>query len=323
MACRPRLILAAIAASALLLLLRARPESTATPVYRPAAVHAPAVAICISGASRGPESLRRFTSALTAHLRPPRGYELHAFVWLQDAASELDLERLLVAGGRMALVRRGGVDGRSEAEDIASDHPPRRYGAAFLPSMTPNTLRMLHKIRAVERLREQSGTHHALVLRIRPDLELRSALELPSPYALGPRTVLCAWICDAEQLASDQLLLLPGADAARRLGSLYDPATLSHVVGLSSPPSLYPERLVHHALTPSYVLRAWPPPSGAQPTIAAARGARPLIATLLGASAERDRDPLAKLRDDFPPRPSGGGCAYPGAWTADASSDPG
>ena len=313
-------LLLASGAAALFLVLRPDPSPTKLQQRAAHTPTTPAVAVCISGASRGPESLDRFAVALVAQLRPPANTEMQAFIWLADAASEQRLERLLRESRRFGAIytrlrdEAAGSTRLSEAEDIAAAHPAAAFGDAWRPSMTPNTLRMLFKWRGVEGMRAVSGVRHALVLLIRPDLELREALVLPSAYALG-RAAVGGWLCDAERLASDQLLLLTD-EGARRLGGLYEPAALRAALGASKPPSMYPERLVYEALraAPGFELRAWSAADAAAPPAAV----RAPASALLGATAPLDRDPYAKLRADFAPR--AGGCEYP-AWDGAAGRE--
>ena len=150
-------------------------------------------------------------------------------------------------------------------------------------NMTTNTLRMLFKIRGIEEMRRQSlatgSTAHDWVLRVRPDLELLSPLELPPP---APDVVYVPWTCTDSALVFDQFLLLPSDAAISHLGTLYEPSRLVEVARRSTPPSLYPERLMHHALN-TIAVHPWPGNAHLR---------------LVGGNGE-PRDAYAKLRADF------------------------
>ena len=260
------------------------------------------VALAVSGVSRGPLVLRRFADALSKHViqRASSTHRFDAFVCLQDDESELLLNQLLVrdAAVRMCTsrhqaLRQGLLTDTDETVAIAKDHAPENYGAAWRGTISTNTLRMLYKLRCVEQLRvqmlkgQQQQQQHQWVLRVRPDLELLEPLTLP-PLA---SFVYAPWACSASRLVSDQLLLLPAVQppgakdeegsAAERLGALYEPRNLLQTVHRSEPPSLYPERLVWHALQ-GFELRTWP------------------ARLRLVSSDGEPRDAYAKLKDDFP-----------------------
>jgi len=239
-------------------------------------------------------------------IRPATSARFDVFLWLQETDAELLLASLLAnePAVRSCISRhevlRQNVD---EATAIVADHSPSRYGAAWRADTTPNTLRMLHKLRGVEQLRRATlaslgdGAQHAWVLRVRPDLELLEPLPLP-PFAdadAAAAAVVVPWECPRSQLLSDQLLLLRatdealgGASAAERLGALYEPGTLLEASRRSAPPSLYPERIAWHALR-GLTRRTWPGGSGGGP---------PRL-QLVGARGEA-RDAYAKLAEAFP-----------------------
>ena len=254
----------------------------------------PIVALAVSGSSRGSLSLHRFANAMRSCVIIPAAanYDFHAFLWLQDAAAEDLLHRALADSVRIVSSRRealsdtsaqppsGSQGPESELSAISVDHEPStlsqrlHLGKAEEKSAEHgvqrlNTLRMLHKLRGVEWLRLHTlsklggGVTHTWVLRIRPDLELLTDLPLPPPLpdlSLLGGDVRVPWLCHMESLASDQLLLLSTAGsshgAAGRLGGLYEPAQLSRAVAASDPHSLYPERVVWHALD-GFKLRMW------------------------------------------------------------------
>ena len=311
---------ACVLTSALVLaaaLLALHPGVIKREVQRQVLARAPLIAISISGAARGPDALRRFADGLLRHVvlpaRPHLDFE--AFAWLQDDESEALLESLLCSNGATTAIRRC-LSRRSqrpaptqedEATTIAREHPPAAYDErAWSDAVTPNTLKMLYKLRAVERLR----LHHTMpseapshILRIRPDLELQATLPLPPPVEAA-EAVLTPWLCTRAQLSSDQLLLLPvssGASAA--LAGLYETAMLRRAMGQSDPPSLYPERLVYHALR-GHGLRIWQVSDGpALHELGAGGAPRHPGLVLIGADGGV-RDPYAKLKRDFPD------CAY-------------
>lgn len=278
-----------------LLVVLLRNRGTAPPpsniVQQPNPLLVSTVAISVSGASRSEMALRRFSDALTRHVIQPAlaTHRFDAFVWLRDDAAEAMLCHAFHAHVRScfsrhdALQRQLLADAVDEAATIAVDHPPARYGSAWVAAnnVSLNTLRMLHKLRGVEQLRRLASSsdtqQHTWVLRVRPDLELLALLALPAAHASA---IYAPWTCAGHQLVSDQLLLLPAAAAAERLGVLYDPARLLQTARRSAPPSLYPERLMHHALA-GLELRQWP---------ASLR--------LVGGGGE-SRDAYAKLAADF------------------------
>jgi len=298
-------------------------------VYSDATASRAVVAIEVSGAPRGQEAgLRRFAASLLEHIVKPthhaHGTVFDAFLWLQDDAAEAFLHRLLVnepsvlfctsrsealsrytahAGG--AWLRQD-AQPEDEAAAIMHEHPPSQYGYAWHAERSFNTLRMLHKLRGVERLRSGSARSsdnggHQWVLRIRPDLELTSPLPLPLVAFATAVQVFAAWICEDKQLVSDQLLLLPArpdttdGDNANsplspldRLAQLYEPEHLLQTSARSVPPSLYPERLFWHALhrSQSIELHPW-------------HGAGFDSVRLIGADGSA-RNAYAKLQADFP-----------------------
>lgn len=258
------------------------------------------VAICISGASRG--SLPAFAAALRKEMLGTASLDasFHLFGWLNDDAAELELERLFAAPeGFPVLTRRAALPllppalRRSEEDRILSDHGEHAQSGGA-GSMRVNTLRMLLKLQGVEWLRahvEQTRSlRFTLIVRIRPDLILLSPFPLPPPPAVAARVWL-PWQCDGEGLAFDQLLA-SGPEAAVWLGSLYEPAKLRAALAQTGG-SHYPERLVyvHLAEMPSQAAvvgdGSW------------ALGWGSLRAALRDAHGG-DRDPWAKLRQDFP-----------------------
>jgi hypothetical protein len=281
--------------------------------------------------------LKSFASSLLRHVIRPASttYGFHALVWMQDSDAEMMLCNLLDADVTLCLTRQmavmtlpsGSKGEQDEAAAIAADHPKEAYGAAWIEDMSFNTLRMLHKLRGVEYLRERAlatatdgsaaAAGHMWVLRVRPDIELHSRLPLPPPPhprklaaddthegggggdgELTPAVsatafdaaarqrhsnVLMPWLCHAEALCSDQWMLLSPA-ASARLATLYEPSVLRKTMSLSSPPSLYPERLVWKLLTTAYTVT--PLPSAPEHHLLAADGI--------------ERDAYAKLKRDFP-----------------------
>jgi hypothetical protein len=304
------LMFAAAAACSILLLFRREPQTEILSVHSSMTA---VVAICVSGAPRSIGVLEQFAASLLQHVVRQHRATFDAFLWMDDTAAEAQLQRLLSGdpGVRRCVTRSqaalllGGQHAADEAASIARDHPASRYGLAWHAERSVNTLRMLHKLREVEALRvmtvARSGSGgaqgHSWVLRIRPDLELTAPLPLP-PLEATAGTAARAyspWVCESEQLSSDQLLLLPTDTMSRhnvedgpltRLSQLYEPMRLSEAMVRSAPPSLYPERLVWHALGAD--LQAWP---------GSAEGRLGL--RLLGADGS-PRDPYAKLRADFP-----------------------
>ena len=265
------------------------------------------VAIEVSGAARGDEALRRFSSALLRNFilpaRPRVSFDV--FLWLQDDAAEERLHTLLVAESnavrRCSSRRKAILQLRSgpfdEMSDIAADHPPAEFGAAWRADMSFNTLRMLHKLQGAAWLRRHASSGDAAftwILRIRPDLELQSLLPLPELPPL-PRVALVPWLCHSDSLVTDQLLLLSGAAVGGAAAESSSPSPLGPVGGMwrrvrqlsvaSQPPTLYPERLMWHTLR-GWDVRQWPPD-------------RELAFVLVGPGSAA-RDPLAKLRADYP-----------------------
>ena len=272
------------------------------------------IAIEVSGAARGDEALRRFSSSLLEYFILPerRRASFDMFLWLQDDAAEELLHSLLTAkrgavrhctSRRRAMLqlRTGPFD---EASDIATDHPSADFGNAWRADMSFNTLRMLHKLRGAAwlRLHASGDAKYIWVLRIRPDIELQTLLPLPVVRP-PPRVALVPWRCHSESLLTDQLLLLSAIDtdsgAATGAGGSAAAVTSATMLGpigdmwqqvrqlssASQPPTLYPERLVWHALR-HWDVRQWLPESE-------------LSFVLVGPGSDT-RDPLAKLRADYP-----------------------
>lgn len=327
------------------------------------------VAIAVSGAARGQAALRRFAASLRRHVILPfseqQGAVSDAFLWLQDdGAEELlcsllhqDLRICATRGGelraeaqpidssrKVQLVRLlppGSGGSADEGASIAADHPSEGYPAdVWKPDQSPNTLRMLHKWRGVEALRQftlaklgaggavggatggaagaaASSRYllHTWVLRIRPDLELVTPLVLPpAPSTSAEADVVYApWICRQHRLMSDQLLLLPASAGHKdglaavstpsRLSRLYDPGRLVQVMRASTPPSLYPERLTWHAME-GLELRIWQGARSSVINLALLSGgaavAIPPVKNLPMTDVVVQRDAYAKLRADFP-----------------------
>lgn len=136
---------------------------------------------------------------------------------------------------------------------------------------------------------------HTWVLRLRPDLELHDTLPLPpQPVVVNQassakklQTVYVPWACPARALSSDQWLILPAA-AAAQLGAAYERKFLRAALAASSPPSMYPERLVWHVLS-----------TGGHGGWHIEQLATVPSFHLIGADGQR-RDPHTKLKRDFP-----------------------
>ena len=253
------------------------------------------VALSVSGASRGALVIDKFADGLLQHAVNPAlaTHDFEAFVWLQDDSAEEGLCRRLRASSAVhtCAMRHVLAPSDDETAAIARDHLPSLYGSAWRGNATTNTIRMLWKLRGIEKLRlthlaSFGHSTHDWVLRVRPDLELLAPLRLP-PVASA---VYVPWRCASAELVFDQLLLLPGTiaggapgGAEALLAALYMPETLLRVALRSEPPSLYPERLVHHALS-VFGLRDWP--GGVD-------------VRLLGSAGEA-RDAFGKLKSDFP-----------------------
>ena len=270
----------------------------------------PLVAICVSGATRGPASLRATLAALQTHLLLPakrvHGARISLFGWLQDSAAEQAFEEALrsepvVITRRMLYHLLPPELARDEAAALRADHgrliDSRRLGSAARGVNLTNTLRMLRKIRGCEWLRQHQQSRpaqppHTLVVRIRPDLLLLEPLPLPLPRA----DRVWAWHCAAQQVASDQLLI--GApQLAARLGELYLPDALRAAMARSRPASAYPERLLwQHLHASGFALAPLPCRSA-------------LVSDGGGA-----RSPHAKLARDFPSAE----CPYPPPYEAQA-----
>ena len=251
--------------------------------------------------------LARFVHGLDAYLlqsqTPNRRFE--AFVWLQADEDEAQLKRLLAPLVPLCVLRSESTlaeaDARHESTAISTDHDETRYGKAWRHTDTLNTLRMLYKLRGVERLRLSTLTKlrlppHEFILRIRPDIELLEGIPLP-PWAYelsggDAPGVYTPWACDMQQadLINDQLLLMT-PEAAKRLAAQYEPSRVKAASTDADMRGLYPERLVSHAFD-GLRIRLWPQLGGA-----------PLPKTryyrLVGASGE-GRDPYAKLASDWP-----------------------
>ena len=283
------------------------------------------VAVCVSGATRGPESLRASIAALRENLLVPakqmHGARISVFGWLQDSAAEQLFEELL-RGEPVVLTRRMVHHilppelALNEATALRVDHGPL-IDSQRIDSQTPaahgvnftNTLRMLRKIRGCEWLRayhqHQQAEPHTLVVRIRPDLLLLEPLPLPLPLPPLPleqplpRGRAWGWHCAAQEVTTDQLLV--GAPPlSARLGELYLPDALRAAMARSQPPTAYPERLVwQHLRASGYELH--PLPHGTPRTALVSDGG--------GA-----RSPLAKLARDFPSAE----CPYPAPHEAQA-----
>ena len=260
-----RLLMALMIAIACLYFLRTdRVEATTTLEALPR--QAMAVAVCVSGQARGDDATATFARTLLERVVQPSSAVFDVLIWLQDDATEARLRALLACplrsttssskGVRRCLTRRDALALRppppagifdDSATSIAAVHREASYGAGWLPDMSPNTLRMLHKLRGVEYLRRrllEDGGVHAWVLRVRPDLALRRTLQIP-PAGVATN-VLVPWLCEEERLLSDQLLLLPGdaTEAPSRLGGLYEPEALRAAVFRSDPPTMYVH--LHH-----------------------------------------------------------------------------
>ena len=283
----------------------------------------PLIAVCVSGATRGPASLRASVAALRAHLLVPakqmHGARISVFGWLQDSAAEQQFEEAL--RGEPIVITRRMVHhllppelALNEATALRADHgrlidserAGSRMPAARGVNLT-NTLRMLRKIRGCEWLRQHqqslSAQPHTLVVRIRPDLLLLEPLPLPLPLPLAPllepplpRGRAWGWHCAAQQVASDQLLI--GApQLAVRLGELYLPDALRAAMSRSQPATAYPERLLwQHLRASGYELAPLP------------------CRTALISDGGGARSPHAKLARDFPSAE----CPYPAPYEAQA-----
>lgn len=274
-----------------------------------------AVALSISGQARG--SMSRFATQLHMHVINPAAQQalFDALIWLQDAAAERQLQGLLCSGRAMhrCLTRQEALMTRpplpaamfDESASISAMHDPATYGSAWVQGMSENTLRMFHKLRGVEYLRIQvlaaGSADHDWVLRIRPDLELTQAIELPpAPPHASKTLIYVPWLCEGERLLTDQLLLLPGqTEAPTRLASLYEPSHLREAISASDPPTMYPERLVWHALLAS----GRPSADALHPVYGVALMANGvgLDLRLMGTTeSEPFRDAYAKLKRDYP-----------------------
>lgn len=181
------------------------------------------VAVCISGAARGPVSALLAASALREHFILPAmsgRASFTVFAWLEDDDAELLLEREL---GQATYPWWGAIPGQPNGGGwpMLSRRRALRDFAASLPEhlrqptdrlsdrgvalraetdsardgesagMRLNTLRMLRKIGAAEWLRAHAETalgfpRATLVLRTRPDLALLAPLPLPPPIRSAP-----------------------------------------------------------------------------------------------------------------------------------------
>ena len=288
--------LACFVAATLLILSSLQPRETSI------IVPTPVVAVCISGASRGPAALRAFVAALEAHLMEParraHNTRFELYGWLQDhAAAESLLAKLLptVVTRRTvghALPPELALD---ENTAIRTEHGHVAVGQLAYGVNLTNTLRMLRKLRGCEWLRQhhqaRSVQPHALVVRIRPDLLLLEPMSLPLD-APPPPDRAWVWHCATQRVASDQMFF-GGPTLAAKVGELYLPVALRAATEGSQPPSTYPERLVWQHLVQVHSFRLYPLPSR----------------TALVADSDGARAPLAKLRRDFPSAE----CPYPSA----------
>ena len=175
------------------------------------------VAIAVSGAARGQAALRRFAASLRRHVILPfseqQGAVSDAFLWLQDdGAEELlcsllhqDLRICATRGGelraeaqpidssrKVQLVRLlppGSGGSADEGASIAADHPSEGYPAdVWKQDQSPNTLRMLHKWRGVEALRQftlQAGRWRSSRWSSRRSSRRGSIVTIPAAH-LGP-----------------------------------------------------------------------------------------------------------------------------------------
>jgi hypothetical protein len=112
------------------------------------------IAVEVSGASRGTLPLHRFSKKLLEHALLPalESTDFDAYVWLDTKAAESDLCSLLTTALRICESRHEKMlDTEDEAASIAAEHPPSRFGGAWRTDTTPNTMRMLYKLRGVER----------------------------------------------------------------------------------------------------------------------------------------------------------------------------
>ena len=315
---RPPLVAGACVLTAGLLLLSSVQRTTVVVVPG-----LPLIAVCVSGATRGPASLRASVAALRAHLLVPakqmHGARISVFGWLQDSAAEQQFEEAL--RGEPIVITRRMVHhllppelALNEATALRADHG-RLIDSERAGSRTPaargvnltNTLRMLRKIRGCEWLRQHqqslSAQPHTLVVRIRPDLLLLEPLPLPLPLPLAPplepplpRGRAWGWHCAAQEVVSDQLLI--GApQLAVRLGELYLPDALRAAMSRSQPATAYPERLLwQHLRASGYELAPLP------------------CRTALMSDGGGARSPHAKLARDFPSAE----CPYPAPYEAQA-----
>lgn len=204
--------LACLIAATLLILTSIQPLETST------VVPTPVVAVCISGALRGPAALRAFAAALETHLMEParraRNARFELFGWLQDDPAA---ERLLAQLLPSVVTRR--TAGNALPPELALDEDTAiRTEHGHVVSVGPltdgknltNTLRMLRKMRGCEWLRQRQQARsvqpHALVVKIRPDLLLLEPLSLPLD-APPPPDRAWAWHCAEQRVTSDQLLV--------------------------------------------------------------------------------------------------------------------
>lgn len=264
------------------------------------------VALEISGFAKGGTwQGEQFCDSLFRKLTFAADVTFEVFIWLQNDEAEQLLKHALlnsIGGSRVRLCHtRGEVLAAlptpvadifdDETESIARQHAPESYGVAWVPKGTPSWLRMLFKLRGVEWMRTHSlasrhdAVPHTWVLRVRPDLTLEHPFEVPTSVT----DVWVPWRSEAESLLDDQLLLMPAGSAAPALlAGMYESDWLHAAAAASTPPTLYPERIMWQAM---YGGEA---PPGTQ-LMGAAFDAR-----LLGCEGEVPRDAFGKLKSDFP-----------------------
>ena len=112
------------------------------------------IALSISGHSRSEPTLRRFAASLHEHALRPAKCQFDAFLWMHDSEAEALLRELLKSAVDVIATSADGTN-LSDDEDTAlpTEHDPSTYGSAWNADQTPNVLRMLYKLRGVERLR--------------------------------------------------------------------------------------------------------------------------------------------------------------------------
>lgn len=254
------------------------------------------IAICISGASRGEDTLVAFATSLRRYVLADGTRRVQIFGWLQDDVAESQLELLFptqvfgtttrrMISSELPLPLRG-----SEDEALAREHPRATYGRAWIDeqNMSLNTLRMFRKLMGVELIRQLTQTkqiwapRHSVIIRIRPDLLLFERLQLP----LRPAFIWVPWMCNKHELANDQLLIGP-PNAFSKVAMIYK--ELHRRVASAS---MYPERLMYSALRELSI----PLQVHHVRTVLVSQSESLRLAT---------RDPFAKLRHDWPD------CEYP------------